>query len=93
MCSLLFSNVMLCVGNFLPTYQGVIKLVHVVKEIKEIRLRELSLNDAKEEIYRYLLPNPDSYPYEIANELWLELSRVHEALIELRKAVKAEEVE
>jgi predicted transcriptional regulator len=51
---------MLCVGNFLPTYQGVIKLVHVVKEIKEIRQREVSLNDAKEEIYRYLLPNPDS---------------------------------
>ena len=62
-------------------------------EIKEIRLREVSLNDAKEEIYRYLLQNPDSYPYEIANELWLELSLVHEALIELRKAGKAEDVE
>ena len=62
-------------------------------EIKEIRLREVSLNDAKEEIYRYLLQNPDSYPYEIANELWLELSLVHEALIELRKAGKAEVVE
>jgi Arc/MetJ-type ribon-helix-helix transcriptional regulator len=33
-------------------------------EIKEIRLREVSLNDAKE------------YPYDIANELWLELSLV-----------------
>ena len=62
-------------------------------EIKEIRLREVSLNEAKEEIYRYLLQNPDSYPYEIANELWLELSLVHEALIELRKAGKAEVVE
>ena len=62
-------------------------------EIKEIRLREVSLNDAKEEIYRYLLQNPDSYPYEIANELWLELSLVHEALIELREEGKAEDVE
>ena len=64
-----------------------------LEEIKEIKLREVSLNDAKEEIYRYLLQNPDLYPYEIANELWLEMSLVHEALIELRKAVKAEEVE
>jgi Arc/MetJ-type ribon-helix-helix transcriptional regulator len=64
-----------------------------LEEIKEIRLREVSLNDAKEEIYRYLLQNPDSYPYNIANELWLELSLVHEALIELIKAGKAEEVE
>ncbi len=63
------------------------------EEIKKIRLREVSLNEAKEEIYRYLLQNPDSYPYEIANELWLELSLVHEALIELREAGKAEEVE
>ncbi len=64
-----------------------------LEEIKEIRLREVSLNDAKEEIYRYLLQNPDSYPYEIANESWLELSLVHEALIELRKDGKAEDVE
>ena len=64
-----------------------------LEEIKEIRLREVSLNDAKEEIYRYLLQNPDSYPYEIANELWLELSLVHEALIELREEGKAEDVE
>ena len=61
--------------------------------IKEIRLREVSLNVAKKEIYRYLLQNPDSYPYDIANELRLELSLVHEALIELRKEGKAEEVE
>jgi len=48
---------------------------------------------AKREIYHYLLQNPDSYPYDIANELELELSLVHEALIELRKEGKAEEVE
>ena len=52
-----------------------------------------AVRDKLEEIYRYLLQNPDSYPYEIANELWLELSLVHEALIELRKGGKAEDVE
>jgi Arc/MetJ-type ribon-helix-helix transcriptional regulator len=61
--------------------------------IKEVKLREVSLNMAKKEIYHYLLPNPDLYPYDSANELELELSRVHEALIELRKEGKAEEVE
>ena len=61
--------------------------------IKEIKLRELSLKEAKEEIYRYLLRNPDSYPYDIANELGLELSVVHGALVELRKEGKAVEVE
>ena len=61
-----------------------------LEEIKEVTLREVSLNMAKSEIYRYLLQNPDSYPYDIANELELELSLVHEALIELRKEGKAE---
>jgi Arc/MetJ-type ribon-helix-helix transcriptional regulator len=64
-----------------------------LEAIKEIKLREVSLNMAKREIYHYLLQNPDSYPYDIANELELELSLVHEALIELRKEGKAEEVE
>ena len=62
-----------------------------LEEIKEIRLREVSLNVAKEEIYRFLLQNPDSYPYDIANELRLALSLVHEALIELRKDGKADD--
>ena len=56
--------------------------------IKEIRMREVPLEEAKEEIYRYLEQNPDSYPYDIANELGLELSLVHEALIELKKEGK-----
>ncbi|MCK4476577.1 MAG: hypothetical protein KAU16_07600 [Methanophagales archaeon] len=51
------------------------------------------MKEVKEEIYRYLLRNPDSYPYDIANELRLELSLVHEALIELRKEGKAVEEE
>jgi len=54
--------------------------------VKEIRLREVPLKEIKEEIYRYLEQNPDSYPYDIANELRLELSLVHEALVELKKA-------
>ncbi len=45
-----------------------------LEEIKEIKLRDVPLNEAKKEIYRYLLQNPDSYPYDIANELRLELS-------------------
>ncbi|MGB2842518.1 MAG: hypothetical protein GH149_00650 [Methanosarcinales archaeon] len=61
--------------------------------VKEIRLREVPLKEIKEEIYRYLEQNPDSYPYDIANELRLELSLVHEALVELKKEGKAEEVE
>ena len=51
------------------------------------------MEEAKEEIYRYLEQNPDSYPYDIANELRLELSLVHEALIELKEEGKAVEVE
>lgn len=61
--------------------------------MKEIRLREVSLKEAKEEIYQYLIQNPSSYPYDIANELRLDLSLVHEALIELRKEGKAEGVD
>nr|QNO51134.1 hypothetical protein OLNPMGDC_00025 [Methanosarcinales archaeon ANME-1 ERB6] len=61
--------------------------------IKEVKLRVVSLEEAKGEIYRYLEQNPDSYPYDIANELRLELSLVHEALIELKKEGKAVEVE
>lgn len=64
-----------------------------LEEIKEIRLREVPLKEAKEEIFHYLEQNPDSYPYDIANELRLELSLVHEALIELRKEGKAVELE
>jgi hypothetical protein len=60
---------------------------HFVREklegIKEIRLRVIPLKEAKEEIYHYLEPNPDPYPYDIANELRLETYFVHEALIEL----------
>jgi Arc/MetJ-type ribon-helix-helix transcriptional regulator len=81
-------------GYYLSTSDFVREAVREKLEvIKEIRLREVSLNVAKKEIYRYLLQNPDSYPYDIANELRLELSLVHEALIELRKEGKAEEVE
>jgi predicted HTH transcriptional regulator len=61
--------------------------------IKEIRRREVPLKEAKEEIYRYSKQNPDSCPYGIGNELRLELSLVHEALIELKKEGKAEEVD
>lgn len=61
--------------------------------VKEIRRREVPLKEIKEEIYRYLEHNPDSYPYDIANELRLELSLVHEAVVELKKEGKAEEVE
>ena len=81
-------------GYYLSTSDFVREAVREKLEaIKEIRLRKLSLNVAKSEIYRYLLQNPDSYLYDLANELRLELSVVHEALIELRKAGKAEEVE
>ena len=61
-----------------------------LESIKEIKLRKISLEDAKKEIYHYLLENQDSYPYEIANELRLELSLVHEALLELKKEGKVE---
>jgi len=47
--------------------------------------------EAKEEIYQYLEQNQDSYPYDIATELSLDLSLVHEALLELKKEGKAVE--
>ncbi len=62
-----------------------------LESIKEIKLRDISLAEAKKEIYRYLLEHPSVYPYDIANALNLELSLVHEALSELKKEGKAEE--
>lgn len=44
----------------------------------------------KESIFRRCKKRDISYPYEIANELSLELSLVHEALLELKKEGKVE---
>jgi Arc/MetJ-type ribon-helix-helix transcriptional regulator len=76
-------------GYYLDTSDFVREAVREKLEgLMEIKLREVPLGEAKEEIYRYLELNPDSYPYDIATELRLDLSLVHEALLELKKRGK-----
>jgi Arc/MetJ-type ribon-helix-helix transcriptional regulator len=79
-------------GYYLDTSDFVREAVREKLEgLREIKLREIPVGEAKEEIYHYLEQNQDSYPYDIANALRLDLSLVHEALLELKKEGKAAE--
>ena len=63
-----------------------------LKGMDIVQIREVSKEEAKEEILEYIQGRDRVYAYEIANELRLDLSLTFEVIEELFKEGKLEEV-
>ena len=63
---------------------------NMVSEVRMMKVRQISIQEAKEEIRKYLKEREQAYPSDMADALELDYDLVVKALRELRKSGEVE---